>query len=85
MTLPDELKILLVKVDKVAPLSQEQWDQLLDGDGRFQQTIAQDLSPENANDLFALEAMTDRHQFVLSRDDDEDEEEVEEATEEPAA
>lgn len=84
VTLPDELKILLVKVDKVAPLSQEQWETLLGGDGRFQQTIAQDLAPTNANELFTLESMTDRHQFVLSRDDD-DEEELEETTEEPAA
>ena len=82
IALPDKLSILVVSVDKIAPLTEEQWSGLAANQAPLQAAIAEDLASFDPESIFGFDAMKDRHNFVRSREDDTDEEFADEA---PAA
>lgn len=71
--LPDQLKILFVDVDRVSPLTKEQWTDLAGNDARLQRAIAQDMIPEDPAALFGFDALVDRHNFAFTRASSNDE------------
>ena len=81
--LPEELKVLLVRLDKINPLTSNRWE------NRARDTLLlyqanQEIALENPNDLFSYEALRDRHAFVPSRSNDsEDDEDVDADSETP--
>ena len=74
IALPDRLSILVVSIDKLAPLTEEQWAGLAANQGPLQAAIAQDLAAFDAESVFGFEAMKDRHKFERSREDLEEDE-----------
>ena len=80
VSLPDILKVIIVKVDRITPLTTEQWANLTAAGPGLQQAVAQDLAPNNPSELFDFEAMKSRHTFEPSRaSTGEDEEETADA------
>lgn len=82
IALPEKLSILVVSIDKLAPLTEEQWSGLAANQAPLQAAIAEDLASFDPESIFGFDAMKDRHNFVRSREDDTDEEFADEA---PAA
>ena len=79
VTLPDELKVLLVKVDQLNPLTNEQWASLTSAGAGLQQAVAQDLAPSDPADLFGFDALKTRHVFTPARSDTDQEDEAADA------
>ena len=71
--LPNQLKILFVDVDRVSPLTKEQWTDLAGNDARLQRAIAQDMVPEDPGSLFGFDALVERHNFAFTRSSNNDE------------
>jgi hypothetical protein len=74
--IPDQLKIMLVKIDSVSPLTKEQWDAMSTNNAQLQQAVARDLAPPDPADIFSFDALKDRHSFIPTRDDEETDEDT---------
>ena len=83
--IPDELKIMLVKIDSVSPLTKEQWDAMSTNNAQLQQAVARDLAPPDPTEIFSLDSLKERHNFVPSRNDDDEEFEEDSDTEDADA
>ena len=82
VALPDRLAVLVVSIDKLMPLTEEQWTGLAANQGPLQAAIAQDLAAFDPGSIFGFEALKARHAFERSREDERDDEFEDEA---PAA
>lgn len=82
IALPDRLSILVISIDKLAPLTEEQWSGLAANPAPLQAAIAEDLATFDPESIFGFEAMKNRHRFEPSREDDTDDEFADDA---PAA
>jgi hypothetical protein len=83
IALPDKLSILVVSIDKLAPLTEEQWTGLAANQAPLQAAISEDLAAFDAEAVFGFDAMKDRHQFEKTREDANDDDEFADAA--PAA
>ena len=87
VALPQRLAVLVVSIDKLMPLTEEQWTGLAANQGPLQAAITQDLATFDPASIFGFEALKARHAFERSREDEDDEDEFadEFADEAPAA
>jgi hypothetical protein len=74
--LPDQLKVLLVSVDRISPLTKEQWDSLAANNTRLQQAVAQDMLPKDPASIFDFDALSERHDFAVTRSTANDDQDV---------
>ena len=79
VALPDILKVIIVKVDRLSPLTSEQWTSLTSAGPGLQQAVAQDLAPSDPAKLFDFDALKTRHIFEPSRSNSDDDEETADA------
>ena len=79
VSLPDILKILIVKVDRLNPMTLEQWTQLTSIGPGLQQAVAQDLAPSDPAELFGFDALKTRHTFEPARSNTDSDDETADA------
>lgn len=82
VALPERLAILVISIDKLMPLTEEQWSGLAANQGPLQAAITQDLAAFDPASIFGYEALKARHAFERSREDESEDEFADEA---PAA
>ncbi|MCP4068824.1 MAG: hypothetical protein GY741_11140 [Phycisphaeraceae bacterium] len=74
IALPERLAVLVVSIDKLMPLTEEQWSGLAANQGPLQAAITQDLAAFDPASIFGFEALKTRHAFERSREDETDDE-----------
>ena len=86
--LPERLAVLLVAVERITPLTVEQWNRLASNPGPLQAALSKDLGAFDPREVFGLDALSERHGFEYSRStesEDEDGSEEDPETAEAAA
>ena len=72
--LPERLAVMIVAIDRVSPLTVEDWERLATNPAPLQSAIGQDLGMLDPMEAFTLEILAERNGFELTRSDEEDEE-----------
>ncbi|MEC8320884.1 MAG: hypothetical protein VX012_05710, partial [Planctomycetota bacterium] len=72
--LPEQLAVMIVAIDRVSPLTVEDWERLATNPAPLQSAIGQDLGMLDPMEAFTLEILAERNGFELTRSDEEDEE-----------
>ena len=74
--LPDRLAVLLVAIERINPLTLEDWNRLSSNLGPLQAAFSRDLAQFDPTEVFGIDALSDRHDFELTRVSEDDEEVV---------
>ena len=73
---PDQLAVLLVAVERISPLTIEDWNRLSTNLAPLQAAFSRDLGQFDPSEVFGIDALTERHDFELMRASEDDEEEM---------
>ena len=73
---PDQLAVLLVAVERISPLTIEDWNRLSTNLAPLQAAFSRDLGQFDPSEVFGIDALTERHDFELMRTSEDDEEEA---------
>ena len=84
--LPERLAVLLVSVERISPLTIEDWRRLSGNLAPLQAAFSRDLGEFDPAEVFGIDALTERHDFMLTRASQDDEEDgAEEESDAPDA
>ncbi len=72
---PDQLAVLVVAVERISPLTIEDWNRLSTNLAPLQAAFSRDLGQFDPTEVFGIDALSKRHDFELTRASQDDEEE----------